>query len=150
MKLGGFDVLSVLLFVVCAAAHVTLVILTIWRIAAYRGEVVDDLTDASRGFGFFTFIAGTDVLGVRLVMDGHHAVTAVLLTVAGLTWIVLGYVVPWTAVLGTSERPVVARANGTWFIWVVTSRRRTGWRWVRVRSPSSPAPASSRWRTRRW
>ncbi|MFF2107169.1 tellurite resistance/C4-dicarboxylate transporter family protein [Rhodococcus koreensis] len=122
MKLGGFDVLSVLLFIVCAAAYVTLVILTIWRIAAYRRQVVDDLTDASRGFGFFTFIAGTDVFGVRLAMDGHHAATAVLLTVAGLTWIVLGYVVPWTAVLGTSERPVVARANGTWFIWVVAAQ----------------------------
>ena len=34
----------------------------------------------------------------------------------------LGYVVPWTAVLGREERPVVAAANGTWFIWVVASQ----------------------------
>jgi tellurite resistance protein TehA-like permease len=31
-------------------------------------------------------------------------------------------VVPWTAVLRRSERPVVAAANGTWFIWVVASQ----------------------------
>lgn len=58
MKLSGFDVLSVLLLIVCGTAYVTLVVLTVWRIVAYRGEVVGDLTDASRGFGFFTFIAG--------------------------------------------------------------------------------------------
>ncbi|MFF6999427.1 tellurite resistance/C4-dicarboxylate transporter family protein [Streptomyces sp. NPDC008313] len=29
---------------------------------------------------------------------------------------------PWAAVLGRSERPVVAAANGTWFIWVVASQ----------------------------
>lgn len=34
----------------------------------------------------------------------------------------LGYVVPWTAVLGRVERPVLASANGTWFIWVVASQ----------------------------
>jgi tellurite resistance protein TehA-like permease len=42
--------------------------------------------------------------------------------VAGLTWLVLGYVIPWTAVLGRTQRPVVATANGTWFIWVVASQ----------------------------
>jgi len=39
-----------------------------------------------------------------------------------MTWLALGYVVPWTAVLGRQERPVVAAANGTWFIWVVASQ----------------------------
>ena len=39
-----------------------------------------------------------------------------------LVWLVLGYVIPWSAVLGRSERPVVALANGTWFIWVVASQ----------------------------
>jgi tellurite resistance protein TehA-like permease len=36
--------------------------------------------------------------------------------------LVLGYVVPWSAVLGREDRPVVAAANGTWFIWVVASQ----------------------------
>ena len=30
-----------------------------------------------------------------------------------ISWPVLGYVVPWTAVLGRAERPIVATANGT-------------------------------------
>jgi tellurite resistance protein TehA-like permease len=122
MHLEGFERLSVLLLAVCLAAYAVLVALTAWRFVAYRSAVVDDFTDPRRGFGFFTFVAGTNVLGVRLGMDGHHLVTAALLVVSGLTWLVLGYVVPWTAVLGRQERPVVATANGTWFIWVVASQ----------------------------
>jgi hypothetical protein len=85
-------------------------------------RVVEDFTDPARGFGFFTFIAGTNVLAVRLAMDGYHLITVTLSAVACLTWLILGYVIPWTAVLGRTQRPVVATANGTWFIWVVASR----------------------------
>lgn len=122
MRLDGYIALSVLLLVVCVFSFVVLVVLTAWRLVAYPEAVVEDFTDPRRGFGFFTFIAGTNVLGVRVAMDGHHTLTAVLLVVAGLTWLVLGYVVPWTAVLGAQQRPVVATANGTWFIWVVASQ----------------------------
>jgi tellurite resistance protein TehA-like permease len=45
----------------------------------------------------------------------------VLLAVGSIAWLVLGYVVPWTAVLNHS-RPVLQHANGTWFIWVVASQ----------------------------
>jgi tellurite resistance protein TehA-like permease len=122
MQLRGYTLLSVLLLIACAESFAVLVVLTLWRLIAHRAAVVDDLTDPRRGFGFFTFIAGTNVLGVRLSMDGHYAATAGLLLVAGVTWLVLGYVVPWTAVLGSQQRPVVATANGTWFIWVVASQ----------------------------
>jgi len=98
---------------VCAAAFVVLLALTGWRLLAYWDAVVDDFTDPGRAFGFFTFIAGTNVLGVRLAMDGFHTTMAVLLAVAGALWLVLGYVIPWTAVLGRRERPVLVAANGT-------------------------------------
>ena len=122
MLLEGHVFLSWALLVVCAAAFVVLAVLTGWRLVAYRRAVLDDLTDPRRGFGFFTFIAGTNVLGVRLAMDAHYGLTGVLLLVATAAWLVLGYVVPWTAVLGRAQRPVVATANGTWFIWVVASQ----------------------------
>jgi tellurite resistance protein TehA-like permease len=92
------------------------------RFVAFRAATADDFMDPRRAFGFFTFVAATNVLGVRLGMQGWYAATAGLLVVAGLTWLVLGYVVPWTAVLGQQERPIVAAANGTWFIWVVASQ----------------------------
>lgn len=122
MHLSGHVVISDVLLGICAAAYAVLVVLTIWRLIAYRHEIVADFINPRRAFGFFTFIAGTNVLGVRLAVVGDYSVTTVLLIISGVSWIVLGYVVPWTAVLGRSARPVVADANGSWFIWVVASQ----------------------------
>lgn len=122
LDLEGFRLLSWALLAVCVAAFVLLLGLTLWRFVAYRTAVNEDFMDPRRAFGFFTFVAGTNVLGVRLGMEGLHGATAALLVISGSAWLVLGYVVPWTAVLGREERPVVAAANGTWFIWVVASQ----------------------------
>ena len=122
LDLEGLVLLSRVLFAICGAAFVVLLVLTTWRFVAYRHAVLEDFLDPRRAFGFFTFVAGTNVLGVRLGVAGWPEATAALLTVSLLVWLLLGYVVPWTAVLGHEERPVVATANGTWFIWVVASQ----------------------------
>ena len=122
MRQHSHVMLSVVLLAVCATAFVVLLLLNLWRVLAFRDAVVSDFTDPARGFGFFTFIAGGNVLGVRLAMDGHHAPAAVLLGVGLMAWLLLGYVVPWTSVLGRADRPVLTKANGTWFIWVVAAQ----------------------------
>jgi tellurite resistance protein TehA-like permease len=122
MSLKGFTAISWVLLVVSVSAFVVLLLLTAWRFVAYRQAAKDDFNDPRRGFGFFTFVAGTNVVGVRLGIEGYTGATAALLVLSGIVWLVLGYVVPWTAVLGRDERPVVATANGTWFIWVVASQ----------------------------
>lgn len=122
MALEGYDLLSRLLLAVCATAFVVLLLLTAWRFVAFRYAAVEDFVDPRRGFGYFTFVAGTNVLGVRLSLDGHFGITGALLVLAGTAWLILGYVVPWTAVLGRQERPVVITANGTWFIWTVATQ----------------------------
>ena len=119
MKLDGFDIISTVLRIICAVGFVILLGLTLWRFFAYRSAINDDFLRPDRAFGFFTFVAGTNVLGVRLGMEGAYLATGILLALAGTVWLLLGYVVPWTAVLGRVERPVVATANGTWFISVV-------------------------------
>lgn len=122
MDLRGFRVMSVILLWLCAIAFVVLLVLTAWRLVAFRRALVDDFMDSRRAFGFFTLVAGTNVLGVRLGLEGQYTATAVMLTVSGLLWLLLGYVIPWTAVLGRDQWPVVDKANGTWFIWVVASQ----------------------------
>ena len=120
--LRGWATLSVVLLVITAVAYAVLVVLTVWRIVAFRHAIAHDARDTRKAFLFFTFVAGTDVLGVGLAAHGQHKVAVVLLVVAGLAWVVLGYTIPWAAVLGRAERPVLAAANGTWFIWVVASQ----------------------------
>ncbi len=114
--------LSVLLLWVTVVSYLALIAVSAVRVIAFRHEFLADLYDSGRAFGLFTFVAATNVLGARLVMDGHVSVAVGLLVVSTLAWLVLGYLIPWTAVLGTAERPVVRRANGTWFIWVVASQ----------------------------
>lgn len=122
LKLCGYDVLSATLFAIAGVAYVVLLGLNVWRFFACRAEMVADFRAPKRAFGFFTFVAGTNVFGARAGAEGWYAVTASLLLVAFGVWLVLGYVIPWSAVLSREERPVVALANGTWFIWVVASQ----------------------------
>ncbi|MFC4395641.1 tellurite resistance/C4-dicarboxylate transporter family protein [Arthrobacter sedimenti] len=122
LELEGFHALSLALLVVCALSYLVILALSLLRLAKFAADMRGDFLDPGRAFGFFTFIAGTNVLGARLGMAGLQGTTAVLLVVAVLAWVVLGYVVPWTAVLGRSERPVVKDANGSWFIWCVASQ----------------------------
>lgn len=116
MQYHGVYTLSVaLLWLTCIA-------LTVARIVWFRREFSDDLTDPRRGFGMFTFVAATGVLGAQLAVDGHYVAALALLALGWLAWLVLGYMMPWTAVLGQAARPVLQSANGTWFIWVVASQ----------------------------
>src|SRR5690242_8393987 len=66
MHLEGFGALSDVLLGVCAAAFVVLLLLNGWRLLHYRSALVGDFMAPDRAFGFFTFVAGTNVLGVRL------------------------------------------------------------------------------------
>lgn len=122
LNLLGARALSLVLMVIAAVAYALLLALNVWRFSRFRAAVVEDFQDPRRAFGFFTLIAGTDVLGVRLASEGWYLATTLLFLFAVLLWLGLGYLIPWTAVLSRSERPLVATANGTWFIWVVASQ----------------------------
>ena len=101
-----------------------LLVVTAWRVVAHPHETARDLEDPRRSFGFFTLVAGIDVLAARLAMDGHVTITVALLAAATALWLLLGYAVPWLTALachrdGTS---LVGGARGTWFTWVVGSQ----------------------------
>lgn len=117
--------LSTALLVLAAVAYVVLIGLNLVRVLLFGGEVVADLTDPRRAFGYFTFVAGTEVLGTRLAIDHRYGLAFALLGVGATMWLLLGYLVPWAALLHHRRRPdsaPLASANGTWFIWVVASQ----------------------------
>lgn len=114
--------LSATLMWLAGGCYLVLLVVSAWRIAVFPTEVRRDLADPTRAFGFFTFVAGTNVLGARLALEDYIGAAAVLLVVGGLAWLLLGYLVPWTAVLGRRHRPETVAANGTWFIWVVAGQ----------------------------
>jgi tellurite resistance protein TehA-like permease len=123
-------VVSVVMLWLTGIAYIILITLTTVRVIYFRSEYADDLTDPRRGFGMFTFVAATNVFGTRLAVDGHHLIAVCLLALGWLAWLVLGYVVPWTALLGHPDRPGLQAANGTWFIWVVASQSIAVFSWA--------------------
>lgn len=121
LALDGITLLSRLLLVVTAVSFIALSVLTVWRLVAHRAEFVEDFTHPLRGFGFYSFVAAADVLAVRITPE-HPSLAMGLLVVAAGAWLVRGYAVPWTTHLGRGEHPIVAAANGTWFMWAVAGQ----------------------------
>ncbi len=122
MYSAGQMLISNILLGIAVTAYPLLIVLNIVRLVRYRSAVAEDMADPARAFGFFTFVAATNVLGSRLGIEGRFGIASALLIVASLAWVVLGYTIPWTAVLGRTTRPMLQTANGTWFIWVVASQ----------------------------
>ncbi len=114
----GYQLLSRVILGVTVVAFVGLVLAYVARAVWFMPFVRHSLQDPTVAMAYFTFVAGADVLGVRLVMAGHAAVTAGLATAAGLAWVVLNYGLPWS-IVARAHRPVFRDFNGTWFIWVV-------------------------------
>ncbi|HET8528771.1 MAG TPA: tellurite resistance/C4-dicarboxylate transporter family protein [Gaiellaceae bacterium] len=83
--------LSDAIVAVAAAAYVILLVLLALRVLRYARRLWEDLVDPEHVFMFFTFVAGTDVLGVGLHLRGYDAAATVLWLVALGVWIVLGY-----------------------------------------------------------
>jgi tellurite resistance protein TehA-like permease len=90
-----------------------------WRLVRFPGRVLDDLGAPDRAFAFFTVVAASNVLAVRLAVDGHRGAAVALAGLGAVVWLALSYVVPVRLILGPRTQPVLAGVNGTWFIWVV-------------------------------
>jgi tellurite resistance protein TehA-like permease len=107
-----------------AAASAGLVVLSAAlaiRLASYRSSVAADIRAPERVFGFFTIVAGLDVLGLRLQAAGHPLATAILAGLAAVVWFVLTYGVPASLLAGERES-VLGGVNGTWLLRVVSTQ----------------------------
>ena len=105
-----------------AAASIGLVVLgaaLVLRLAMFRSSVAADIQAPERVFGFFTIVAGIDVLGIRLGAAGHPLATAILAGLAAVLWLVLTYGVPASLLLARERDSVLGGVNGSWLLWAV-------------------------------
>lgn len=121
LSVAGFPVLSMILLIVCIASFVIVLALTIWRLIKFRSAVHADYDEPRVAFSFNTYVAGANVLAVRLAIAGHPEISVVLLGFAVLGWLIFAYTMPWTTLLGKPP-PLLKSVNGTWFVWVVASQ----------------------------
>lgn len=79
-----------------------------------------DLKDPSRAFGFFTIVAGSNVLAVRVLLADWMGAAVVLGAVGLLVWAVLFYTI--MTVLITGPAIDVTAVNGGWLIAIVAEQ----------------------------
>ncbi|XBH22269.1 tellurite resistance/C4-dicarboxylate transporter family protein [Jonesiaceae bacterium BS-20] len=118
----GAGVLSGALLGIALVAYVTLWALYIWRVVQFRSHVLRDMRDPEKVFAYFTVVAGTDVLAVRLLQADLPGLAMPLVFFGAILWFVFGYILPWQVLMTRDGKPILARTNGTWFIWAVASQ----------------------------
>jgi tellurite resistance protein TehA-like permease len=117
--LVGQDAISAVLLGVSLIGLVLLTIAILWRVVAYRVDLLRDAGEPSRAFGFFTVVAAVNVVGVRLYTPEAPVATIVLALLSVPLWLLLTYGVPGTLILRDRDSPVSAEVDGSWFLWVV-------------------------------
>ncbi|MBE3590515.1 MAG: tellurite resistance/C4-dicarboxylate transporter family protein [Firmicutes bacterium] len=114
----GHPGLSDALLWTAEVAYGALLIATAARALLFRSRLAADLRDPRTVFTFFTFVAASDVLGVRLLMAGAPAAAWALGLAAGGACAVLVY---WAFgfLFLANEQPPKRVVNGGWLVSVV-------------------------------
>jgi hypothetical protein len=103
---------------VAVVGLVHLMIAYIWPLMAFRGEVARDACEPSLAFGFFTVVAGIDVVGTRLYTPSSSRITIAPALIAIPIWFFLTYAVRGILILRPRDTPVSTELIGSWFLWV--------------------------------
>jgi len=117
----GYTLLSRMALGVTIGAFVLLVLAYTIRMLWFGSWVRQSLRDPTTAMAYFTVVAGTDVLAIRLAMAGHPLVALGLGAAGALVWVVLTYGLPWS-IVASAHRPVLGELNGTWLVWVVATQ----------------------------
>jgi tellurite resistance protein TehA-like permease len=117
----GYPLLSRIVLAVTVVAFVALAFAYVARVVWFRAFFRQSLRDPTTAMAYFTVVAGTDVLAIRLSMAGHPLVTLGLGAAGALLGLVLTYGLPWS-IVASARRPVLGELNGTWLIWVVATQ----------------------------
>jgi tellurite resistance protein TehA-like permease len=115
----GEPLASRLLLAAAIAGYAVLSALFLGRALRFGRELWADTGRPDRAFGFFTFVAGSNVLAVRLQLAGATGAAGALAAVAAVAWVLLAYGVLARVVLAERKPDPQAAVDGTWLIWVV-------------------------------
>jgi tellurite resistance protein TehA-like permease len=118
----GFPRMSLALLAVAAVSYVVLTVLSVVRLWCLPAEVLADLAAPDRAFASFAVVAGSAVLGERLVERHVEGIGLALLVVAGTGWLLLGYAVPALVVLAPDKPGLAGAVDGSWLLWVVATQ----------------------------
>ncbi len=122
-NLFGFELIAWVLFYINVVAYGILWIMFLVRLTVYFQKIVDDISSHQRGPGFFTMIAGTNVLGSQFVIVAKNALGGIILWYLGLVlWIIVTYSF-FTLIFLKETKPTVEKGiSGAWLIIIVSTQ----------------------------
>src|SRR3990172_9021143 len=82
----GYELISKVLFLIGFLSYVVLIFFYLWRLFFYFEEVKRDFLNPRKLFLYFTFVAGSNTLGVRTLLFGNVGGATLL---AHIGWIFL-------------------------------------------------------------
>lgn len=121
--INGMHPIGLALFWLNVIAYGALWILVCLRLARYPRRFLGDISDHARGPGFFTWVAGSGVLGAQFSLIVHNELGArVLWFVTVVLWLLVMYAI-FTALSVKEDKPGLDRGlNGGWLVGIVATQ----------------------------
>jgi len=121
--LHGMEIIAYGLFIFNQFAYALLWILLITRLFTCFSELKKDFTDHLRGPGFFTLVAGTNVLGIQYIVLANNFLYALTLWIIGLIlWLVIIYTFFTVITIKKDDTRLGDGINGAWLIIIVATQ----------------------------
>ncbi len=114
----GFPLLGDIVLSCAAVGFVVLVCAYIARAVRFPSAVAASLRNPSAAVGYFTVVAGFDVLATGLIGHGFWPVSLALGIVAFVIWLVLTYGL-FSMIVLAGHHPKLREITGVWLVWVV-------------------------------
>jgi tellurite resistance protein TehA-like permease len=122
-SLFHFTAISNILFYLNNVEYIVLVILLALRIALFFPAFETDFAAHKKGPGFFTVIAGTNILGIQYMLLKHRAQPAIFLWIVGIVlWVAVMYDFLFTVITKKQDPPLAEGINGIWLLLVVATQ----------------------------
>ncbi len=106
------------LFWINLIAYPVLIVATVNRAFRFGAKLWADMTRASTMFMFFTFVAGSNVLGVQFLLRGYRTPALALWILASACFLVMSYFC-FSALTLFNTQPLVETVNASWLVLIV-------------------------------
>lgn len=118
--LTGFETFGWVLFYLNLVFLAVLLFLFIYRCAVFPEAVWSDFRSYQKGPGFFTIVAALGIVGNQLVVFlGSYALAEIILIMASLAWLVIGYGFFYNMTVIPEKKSLQEGINGTWLVIIV-------------------------------
>lgn len=117
----GFPSVFWALYYINIVTYIVLLVLWLVRFLRHLRSIGEDLMHPGKGWGFMTFVAGTNVFGVQTLIAGSTLAPQILWIVGIVTWAAIMYPV-YINLIGRLEGPIETVISGASLLTTVSTQ----------------------------